>query len=453
MNNIGTILHYEHFNNLTNWSVAGVVSQSISYNKKYKLVPIGQFLTRNRNVIDIDDDTIYTQITLKINNGGVIERGKKKGIEIGTKKQIVVKKGQFVFSKIDARNGAFGIIPEELDGAIVTNDFPIFDIDETIINSTFLLLVTTTKAFVKFVQSCSSGTTNRQRINVDAFLQQKIPLPQLEEQKIVVRDYYNRINEANEKEKETIKLKDNLTSWLCSSLGIAINEVNGDRNKLLFVNYRTLTKWSIDEILKYDKYNFNCAKYDVLKICNVIDLFEGGKTPSTKRTDYWGNDVFWVSAKDMKEDYLHNIKDKLSLKGVEETKMKIYPKGTLLGVFRSGILRHSFPICITDSPVTINQDLKAIIVNESKIQKEYFFFYLNILQDVVLNIAQKKGVTVESIDTEAFMEIPLVCPPKAIQNNIIEYISKEKYKIYSLQKETCKLRLQAISFFENSIFE
>lgn len=453
MNNIGTILHYEHFKNLTNWSVAGAISQSISYNKEYKLVPIGQFLTRNRNIIDIDDETIYTQITLKINNGGVVERGKKKGAEIGTKKQIIVRKGQFVFSKIDARNGAFGIIPEELDGAIVTNDFPVFDIDEAIINPTFLLLVTTTKAFINFAQSCSSGTTNRQRIDVDAFLQQRIPLPLLEEQMIIVRNFSDRINEANEKEKDIIKLKDNITSWLCSCLGITINDANCDRDQLLFVNYRTLTKWSIDEILKYERYSFKCAKYEVLKISNVIELLEGGKTPSTKRTDYWGNDVYWVSAKDMKEDYLHNIKDKLSLKGVVETKMKIYPKGTLLGVFRSGILRHSFPICITNYPVAINQDLKAIIVNESKIQKEYFFYYLNSLQDLVLNTAQKKGVTVESVDTKAFMEIPIVCPPEATQNSIIDHISKEKNQIYSLQKEASKLRLQAITFFEREIFE
>lgn len=453
MNNAGTILHYEHFNNLTNWSVAGAISQSISYNKKYKLVPIGQFLTRNRNVIDLDDETTYTQVTLKINNGGVVERGKKKGAEIGTKKQIIVRKGQFIFSKIDARNGAFGIIPDELDGAIVTNDFPVFDIDQRIVNPTFLLLVTTTKAFVKYVQSCSSGTTNRQRIDIDAFLQQRIPLPLLEEQIIVVRDFCDKTNKANEKEKEALKLKDNITSWLCSSLGITINDVNGNRDRLLFINYRMLTKWSIDEILKYEKYSFKCAKYDVLKICNVVELLEGGKTPSTKRSDYWGDDVYWVSAKDMKEDYLHIIKDKLSYKGVKETKMKIYPKGTLLGVFRSGILRHSFPICITDYPVTINQDLKAIIVNESKIQKEYFFFYLNTLQDLVLNTAQKKGVTVESIDTESFMEIPIVCPPEAIQNTIIEHISKEKSQIYSLQENASKLRLQAISSFENQIFE
>ena len=97
----------------------------------------------------------------------------------------------------------------------------------------------------------------------------------------------------------------------------------------------------------------------------------------------------------MKELYLLNIQDKLSLKGVEETKLTVYPKGTVLGVFRSGILRHSFPVCITAHSVTINQDLKAFRIDETKIKKLYFLFYLDIMQDMVLSIARKKGVTVE----------------------------------------------------------
>ena len=38
-----------------------------------------------------------------------------------------VSKGQFILSGIDSRNGAFGVIPDELDGAIVTNGFWYFD--------------------------------------------------------------------------------------------------------------------------------------------------------------------------------------------------------------------------------------------------------------------------------------------------------------------------------------
>lgn len=113
----------------------------------------------------------------------------KKGSEIGTKRQTVVHAGQFIVSKIDARNGAFGVIPDDLEGAIVTNDFPVFDVDSSKILPQFMVLISTTPQFVEFARKCSSGTTNRKRIDIDAFLQQVIPLPSLDEQKAILKAY------------------------------------------------------------------------------------------------------------------------------------------------------------------------------------------------------------------------------------------------------------------------
>ena len=151
---------------------------------------------------NIDNDKTYKRVTVKINNNGVILRNIEKGINIGTKKQFVAKSGQFIISKIDARNGAFGIIPSNLDGAIVTNDFPLFDVNENKINPHFLLLITTTKEFIKFAQSCSSGTTNRQRMDIDLFLNQKIPLPTITEQNKIVDNYNRKIRKAEQLQQE-----------------------------------------------------------------------------------------------------------------------------------------------------------------------------------------------------------------------------------------------------------
>ena len=236
------------------------------------------------------------------------------------------------------------------------------------------------------------------------------------------------------------------------NLGISFNqEVNG-HYKLQFIRYKSLEKWSIDEIKRYDKYAFNNAKYEIVKLGDIITSFEGGKTPSTNCKEYWGDDVYWVSAKDMKELYLSNIQDKLSQKGVAETNMKVYPQGTILGVFRSGILRHSFPVCITAHPVTINQDLKAFGIDEVKVNKLYFLFYLNLLQDIVLNVAMKKGVTVESIDSDAFMGIPFICPPLEKQNEIVNHITTLRAEQKNLQQQASDLRLQAAQQFEQTIF-
>lgn len=446
-------LNIVSYRDLFNWSVGYLLGTKFGYNNRYPLTPIATFLTRNKTGVDIQNTVLYTRVTIKTSGMGVSVRDKLYGEKIGTKKQFVIHSGQFLVSKIDARNGAFGVVPDEADGAVITGNFWTFDVDTSIINPAYLTLLTSTKQFVLFAEKASNGTTNRHYLQENLFLEAQIPLPSLEEQNAIVAAYNRQLKEANNIDTEAENTEIELKKWLIDHLGISINKETTNKNRLHFVKYRNLSKWSIDDILKVERYSFENSKYDVIRINDVITSFEGGKTPSTKRADYWGKDIYWVSAKDMKETYLINIQDKLTLKGVEESKLTVYPKGTLLGVFRSGILRHSFPVCITAHPVTINQDLKAFGIDVEKIKRLYFLFYLNTLQDIVLNIAMKKGVTVESINADAFMEIPFVCPPMIVQNEIIRYIYYKKKGIYEQKEKAKSLRLQATKEFETKIFE
>ena len=163
-----------------------MLNRDLGFTKHYPFVRIGDVLRRSAMLVTIEDDILYTQVTLKTNGGGAVLRDKKLGKDIGTKKQYLAKEGQFIMSKIDARNGAFGVVTKELDGAIVTGDFPLFDVDTDKINPTYLYLLSSTQPFVQYAQSCSRGTTNRQRIDIDAFLSLQIPLPSLEEQTNIV---------------------------------------------------------------------------------------------------------------------------------------------------------------------------------------------------------------------------------------------------------------------------
>lgn len=440
------------FRDLFDWSVAHLLNKDIGFTKHYPIVRIGDVIRRSTLLVTVEDNVLYSQITLKTNGGGAVLRGKKLGKDIGTKKQYLAKEGQFIMSKIDARNGAFGVVTKELDNAIVTGDFPLFDVNKEKINPYYLYLLSSTQPFVQYAQSCSRGTTNRQRIDMDAFLSQQIPLPSLDEQRTIIQKHLNKNNQAKEIETAADKVVKKAQKWLMDNLGIYINEEIKSHNILQFIRYKSLEKWSISEIQRYNKYSYEEAKYKVAKIGDIILSFEGGKTPSTKCKEYWGEDVYWVSAKDMKELYLSNIQDKLSQKGVEDTKLKVYPQGTILGVFRSGILRHSFPVCITTHPVTINQDLKAFGIDERKVNKLYFLFYLNLLQDIVLSVAMKKGVTVESINTDAFMEIPFVCPPIEKQNEIVAHITALLDEQKNLRQQATELRQQAQQQFEQTIF-
>jgi len=181
---------------------------------QWPVVKLEQLLTLKRFPEKIDQYKIYKQITVRLHHKGVVLRDKKTGQEIKSK-QYHVKEGQFIISKIDARNGAMGLVPEELDGAVVTSDFLSYDIDESKLFAKYLDYLTSTRSFVNECIKASKGTTNRVRLEPARFLQIKIPLPPIEKQKEVVSKIERlvlRIEEARRLRTNTVESEHNAHS-------------------------------------------------------------------------------------------------------------------------------------------------------------------------------------------------------------------------------------------------
>ena len=140
------------FSGLFNWSVQYLNDSKIAFSKAYPMMRIGEFLKRNKTAVTVQDGVKYKRVTIKVRNGGVVLRDEAMGENIGTKKQFLVSKGQFILSKIDARNGAMGIIPAELDGAIVTQDFLPYDIDTTQVNPQYFYLYVQRSSLLHFAK-------------------------------------------------------------------------------------------------------------------------------------------------------------------------------------------------------------------------------------------------------------------------------------------------------------
>jgi restriction endonuclease S subunit len=117
-------------------------------------------------------------------------RKKELGVNISADKMSRVKAGQFILSGIDARNGAFGIIPPELDGAVVTNDFWHFEIDESIVSKEYFLWLTSTPYFDDICNKASDGTTNRIRLQAERFYTQELYVPNIDNQFEVIEVFF-----------------------------------------------------------------------------------------------------------------------------------------------------------------------------------------------------------------------------------------------------------------------
>ncbi len=165
----------------------------LSKESEFPVAKFSGFLKSRTERIKMDDTSEYKRITVKLYGEGAILRDVIKGKDVQTKTWFVAREGNLIVSKIDARNGAFAIVPKELDGAIVSNDFPLFDVKEDRIDLEYLRYFVRISGFTGELAGKSRGTTNRMRVSIRTMLDLTIPLPPLEKQREIVE----RLNKQN----------------------------------------------------------------------------------------------------------------------------------------------------------------------------------------------------------------------------------------------------------------
>lgn len=104
----------------------------------WKRVKLCDFLEQRKEQVLIESDIEYSLVTIS-NRGEVKLREKKKGGLINAQKGYCVKAGDFIYSRLAVHTGAFGIIPSALDGALVTNEMPSFEINDSKIHPDILI--------------------------------------------------------------------------------------------------------------------------------------------------------------------------------------------------------------------------------------------------------------------------------------------------------------------------
>jgi type I restriction enzyme M protein len=148
---------------------------------------IGELFDQIEDVVMLDDATVYRQITIRTNGQGATLRQEVRGADVATKRQFRVAAGDLVVSKIDARHGAFAIVPDHLDGGIVSTDFPVFRArgPERLSPELLAYCLRYGPLADQFARA-SQGTTNRQRVRVSDILETVLPCPSPDQQEAVV---------------------------------------------------------------------------------------------------------------------------------------------------------------------------------------------------------------------------------------------------------------------------
>lgn len=450
-------LHFVRFSNLMNWSVSHLLGMNMGFTHRFPMVTIGSVIERSKTTIDIDDSTQYKQITLKTNGGGAVLRDVKLGKDIGTKKQYVVSAGQFIMSKIDARNGAFGVVTQELDGAIVTADFPVFNVNLEKIVPQYLFLLSSTKSFARFAQSCSRGTTNRQRIDIALFLSQRIPLPSITEQRKILSSYFRKIQQAESIDTRAALIVNDIESYILNSLGISLQEKkpNSETIKyqfLKFVRFKDINRW---DVAFYSQKKSIGGKYKTNTLNECIENFmqdEHGESLRTETCKTPEKIFQYIGMEDVEKDSGRLIENKyIHGKDVKSQTIRVPLHYYLYGKLRPYLNKHWFNNTECDSIVCSSEFFVFSI--KDNINKDYFRYFLSssAVQHQIKNMYQ--GARMPRISEATFRAIQIPIPPTYIQESIVKHIKVQKAQIKQLKQQAETLRKAALIEFEEEIFE
>lgn len=161
-------------------------------------------------------------------------------------------------------------------------------------------------------------------------------------------------------------------------------------------------------------------EWDVLAL-GELGTWGGGSTPRKSNTEYWGGTMPWVFPKDMGEPVVKRTEDHVTRQALSQTNLTVYRPGSVVVVFRSGVLRHTFPVATLDQPFTVNQDMKVLSTWDA-VDDRFVFHLLRCMGPLVLQRATKVGTTVESVDTTSFKSLPVGLPPLAEQRRIADVL-------------------------------
>lgn len=155
---------------------------------EWRLVPIADFAEPVTRPERIAPERSYTLLGMRSQIGGPFARETKVGAEISAKMLNRVKSGDFIYSRLFAWQGSFGIVPDSLDNCHVSNEFPIFRLDRESVEPKYLVYWFGLPETQRAVEADCFGSTpgTRNRYKEDYFLRLRTPLPPLEEQRRIV---------------------------------------------------------------------------------------------------------------------------------------------------------------------------------------------------------------------------------------------------------------------------
>lgn len=145
--------------------------------------PMSELVKQRSLNVQVEQEVTYRFAGVYSFGRGVFAGSVKNGSEFKYTQLATLHTNNFIYPKLMAWEGAFGVVPPECDGLVVSPEFPVFEIDQTRVLPEVLDVYFKTPLVWPAMAALSTGTNvRRRRLHPNAFLSYQFPLPPMDVQ-------------------------------------------------------------------------------------------------------------------------------------------------------------------------------------------------------------------------------------------------------------------------------
>lgn len=346
--------------------------------------------------------------------------------------------GDIVYSKIDVRNGAIGIVPNEIPVATVTSEFPVYCIKSDVALTEYIQLVFRTEHFRRIINGMVSGTSGRKRVQTDDLENVEIPLPPLAQQKAIIARWRKAQDDIAAARGRVEKRRETIDTRFFADLGLRSPDVSA-MPKAFAVWWEDFVRWGVRfNQLSQGGADITQGKYPIVELDSVLDLVQYG---TSEKANSNGNGAPVLRIGNIKERSL----DLTDLKHIPLRKKTL--EGLLLRdgdvlIIRTSGSRDLVGTCAVfrgDGDYVFASYLIRLRFSPDKVVPEFVSWFLNSSLGRQQVDAVSRQIMQNNINSEELRGLQIPLPPLPVQKQIMERVAAGRAEIAREREAADKL--------------
>lgn len=433
------------------WIESGAVEARAS---NYPLLPMRDVLDQRNEAVQVDGRLgDWQAITIKF-SGEVLPRERTEAFKGA---MFAAYPGDLAFSKIDARNGAVGLIPADIPKAVVTSEYPVFTPKSGKLRADFLHHLLRAEHFKADLQRKASGTSGRKRVTAEGFLSLEVPVPSLAAQGTLVAAYSAALASAAKLEQEAKALERSGWRAFEDALGVAPLPPLLDR-PIFVARFKNVERWSHENMQRATMSgSAHHHSWPLARLGDVVVDLENGWSPKCHdhpaRQGKWG--VLKLGAVSFGTFNASENKElPASLKPRPECEVEI---GDVL-ISRANVVRYVGACAYVGSTpsklMLCDKIFRVRFRDEGRLLPRFLAEAMK-LQAVREHIeARLTGTspTMKNISKPALLDICFPLPPMKVQRQLVVRLLCVRRKAADIRKRSKTIRSSAWAAFESALF-